>query len=517
MPLKLKLKVKQEPQVKAEPAAPRIKIRRPTTPEPAREKPKKLKLSLGRAAAPALEPPKRVPKVRVKPTRIPGEGYDSEAPDVEDDPLLEQAIVIRFANDANLDFVHTAVDTGDLSNVNIKWITRDKAVVNVNSLLYLARLIDMPTVTELYKTIDKKNIFKTIDVSQVLLVLRRINPKQLNMDTDFEVPELATYIHPWYTLTVNNEIRPQKTVYRHGLLPAFEDVFRRFRPQKTNHRLMVDIEARVDEIVRRDTEAQEAHYEYVDPRAQPKPSESARTYVPENIDGALLGEPDDEQTALDLEADLDNALEQELTDALDGTLNTAAATVLMKSEYNDDEMDDEDDEENDEDEDEDDDEDDDEDEADKEDKSRVKKLEDEIADIQRAAEKQKTLLAAASYKMMRMKFQLAYNNLKSQLDNKRRELVKLREQQQKQHQPETKPPPVQNNNDNEEEDEDEEEEEENDNDNGENDDNDDNDSDNNRQDNANALPQNEATGEQKWPAQEQSAEEEDFDEFQGLF
>ncbi|KAM9936814.1 hypothetical protein OXX80_003636 [Metschnikowia pulcherrima] len=480
MSLKLKLKVKpsKSPSVKTEPDVeavekplPRIKIKHSASskdnlggiskPKPTKEKLKKLKLSLGKsghvqpaaastseASAPVQPILKKVPKVRIKPTRVPGEGYDSEAPDVEDDPLIEQAIAVRFVNDANLDFLHSAADTGDFSNVNIKWITRDKAVINVNSTLYSARLIDLPTLTELYKTVDKKNIFKTIDVSQILLVLRTINPKNLNMEADFEVPEEYTYTHPLYKLSVNKEIRPSKTAYKHGLSNSFEDVYRRFRPKKVNHRLMTDIESRVDEIVRRDNEAQESHYEYVNPKSQPQKQDRPQgvhqrtnsSVVFENapdISANAEIEGEDDQMALDLEADLDIALEQELADALDSTSNNTAATVLMKSEYDND--DDEnavlganDDDENDDDEDDEDDDEDDEDDDAKADKSRAKKLEEEITDLQNAAEKQKVLLATASHKMMRMKFQSAYNSLKAQFDSKKRELAKIREQLNKQ-------------------------------------------------------------------------------------
>lgn len=498
MALKLKLKVKpsespegERPSSSEGHSGPKIRVKPPTVKEehsdkvskhkPKKDKLKKLKLSLGKpsqdsqpstsadaAAKPAADgPPKKMPRVRIKPTRVPGEGYDSEAPDVEDDPLIEQGVVIRFLDDANLDFVHNAVETGDLSNVNIKWITRDKAVINVNGTLYSARLVDLPTLTEIYKTVDKKNIFKTIDVSQVLLVLHQINPKQLNMDQDFEVEEKQTYTHPIYELSTNNEIRSSKTVYRHGLSYAFEDVFRRFKPAKTNHRVMTDVELRVDELIRRDAEAQESHYEYVDPKAQsrfggtgpsghspapnhtPSPSIPATPKVlgPNEDDEGEQQFGEEEQMDVDIEADLDNVLEQELAEALDSTSNNAAATVLMKSEYDqgddngqsDDgdlgfgqnEQDDDDDEEDEEDEEEED-EDQEEDEATKQDKNKVKKLEEEIKDLEKAADKQKVLLATASYKMMRMKFQSAYNNLKSQLDLKKRELAKFRELHQKQ-------------------------------------------------------------------------------------
>ncbi|KAG7195471.1 uncharacterized protein KQ657_003233 [Scheffersomyces spartinae] len=203
------------------------------------------------------------PKVRVKPQRTLGEGYDSEAPDVEDDPLIEQGIVIRFLNDTNLDFVHSAVDLGNYSGLNVKWITKDKAVVNVKGTLYAARLLDLPTVLELFKTLDKKNLFKTLDISQILLVIRVINPHNLNMERDFEVPEEYLYKHPFYRIVGDGEIRTNRMVLRDGLLNSFEDTYRRMRPRKINHRIMEDIDRRVNDLIKLDNEAVDSHFELV--------------------------------------------------------------------------------------------------------------------------------------------------------------------------------------------------------------------------------------------------------------
>lgn len=208
--------------------------------------------------------PKNVPRVRIKPTRVPGDGYDSEAPDVEDDPLIEQGIVIRFLDDTNLEMIQSSVDTGDLSNINIKWITKDKAVVNVNQTLYLARLIDLPTITELYKTIDKKNIFKTFDLCQILLVLKVINPNDLNIERDFEISPDLTYVHPLYSMSPDNEIKNSRNVYKNGLVYPFEGIHRRFRPRKVNHRVMDDIDLKVNALVKADAKAEESHYELID-------------------------------------------------------------------------------------------------------------------------------------------------------------------------------------------------------------------------------------------------------------
>ncbi|ABN66416.2 TFIID subunit (TBP-associated factor), partial [Scheffersomyces stipitis CBS 6054] len=274
MAIKLKLRVpgsgssssSSAPASESQPALPKLKIKPPSiadnstgkvskkSKEKSKEKHKKLKISLSSkrpsTSSDIVTPSsgsvttRSVPRVRIKPTRIPGDGYDSEAPDLEDDPLIEQGIVIRFLQDLNLDFVHNAVDSGDLTGINVKWVTREKAVVNVNGTLYSARLLDLPTVTEIFKTVDKKNVMKTFDVSQILLVLHKVVLSDLSMEKDFEVPEEYTYLHPLYKISKNSEIKPSKQVFRHGLTSPFEDVYRRFRVRKSTHRVAEDIENR---------------------------------------------------------------------------------------------------------------------------------------------------------------------------------------------------------------------------------------------------------------------------------
>lgn len=56
---------------------------------------------------------KRTPTIKVKPAKLPGNGYDSEDPDKEDDPLVEEAIVLRFLPDETLDTVRAAVESAE--------------------------------------------------------------------------------------------------------------------------------------------------------------------------------------------------------------------------------------------------------------------------------------------------------------------------------------------------------------------------------------------------------------------
>lgn len=439
MPLKLKLKVAGSPKPKEEdeaPTLPKIKIKPPANngvSKPVKKESTKLKLNLSSrkhkresdtdALLTGIPKQRSVPKVRVKPTRVPGDGYDSEAPDMEDDPLLEQGIIVRFLPDANLDFVQNAVESGEFSGLNIKWMTREKAVVSINGSLYSARLVELPTVTELYKTFDKKNIFKTMDLCQVLLVLRQINPSDVNPETDFEVPREMRLVHPLYQMSPKNELRPRKTVMRDGLVYPYENVQRRFRPRKVNHHVMDDIDNRVEHLLRLDEEAEESHYDIVDASQQNtqrfhSPSVSAASTP------AAAGQAAAMEAGDDLEEELTKALETEdAPEAIDvgDTQMVAGLNDEIQEAQNDAEDDDEEDEEDDED----DDEDDEEDEDTAGGRQHRKMLEEEIADLEKAVEVRRKGLESATHKMMKMKIQTSYNTLKASLDSKKRELSKL--------------------------------------------------------------------------------------------
>ena len=53
-------------------------------------------------------------------------------------------------------------------------------------------------------------------------------------------------------------------VLKDGLLQPFQDVYRRFRPTKVDHRVILDIESKVDELIKLDNEADESHFELLD-------------------------------------------------------------------------------------------------------------------------------------------------------------------------------------------------------------------------------------------------------------
>lgn len=432
MALKLKLKVSSSGNTtpttpKVEPPLPKLKL---TTSKVAKDQ-KKLKINLTskrpRNAGDFANAPK-MPKIRIKPTRVPGDGYDSEAPDLEDDPLLESGIVVRFLNDLNLDQVHHAAETGNFNGISVKWISKLKALISINKSYYSARLIDLPTITEIHKTIDKKNIFKTFDISQMLLVLHPADPHTYQLDKDFEVPPEYLYKHPLYGLSPNGELRAMKQVLKDGLTSPFEGVHRRLRARKVDHRIMEDVDARVNEMIKLDDAAEESHFELVDiKKSQRYTSDHMQTVHTPTVATPSLTTP---APVEEYEEDIGTHLEEELNKMLgsddDESDEEAVVAAIGHSEDEEDEEDDDEDEGSD-----DDASDDGSDDDSKEGKQHIKLLEEEIADLENVVEHNRNNLATATSKMMRMKFQNTYASLKSSLDLKKRDLAKYYEEQDK--------------------------------------------------------------------------------------
>ncbi|PRT56423.1 Transcription initiation factor TFIID subunit 7 [Wickerhamiella sorbophila] len=189
----------------------------------------KLSLSLGAQAA---------PKIKVKTNKQTFEGYDSEAPDREEDPTLEEAIVLRMMPGPGLESLQKAAQTGDMSEINIKFEDTRRAIVSIHGDMYAAQLLDLPTVSEVQKTFDRKNIYKGLDVCQMLLVCKKISSPQ----------ELDT-------------IQWQDYQYQHGITPPLHNVRNRRFHKRLSNKVIETLEARVDELFRKDAEAEETHYE----------------------------------------------------------------------------------------------------------------------------------------------------------------------------------------------------------------------------------------------------------------
>lgn len=202
---------------------------------------------------------KIVPRIRVKAAREPGQGYDSEAPDKEDDPLIEEGLILRFPPVSkrgrdDLAYLREAVDKQDYSNVVIRFKDSRRAVVSVRGRHYAAKLVDLPAIVEAQKTFDRgKNMFKCLDVCQMLLVTEQISSEHAIMEAK--------------SMQWDKGSAEEAVTLRHGLTPPLFDAKRRRFRKTVSTKVIESVEQRVTELLDMDDEADSTSYELVDSRA----------------------------------------------------------------------------------------------------------------------------------------------------------------------------------------------------------------------------------------------------------
>ncbi|KAK6504228.1 hypothetical protein TWF506_002434 [Arthrobotrys conoides] len=275
-----------------------------------------------------------------------GYGYDSEAEDREEDPAIEEQFILRMPPGEDCDYLRSEIEKkefGKSSDVWFKFKDDRRAVVSIRGRLYSATLVDLPGIIESNKTIDKgKNVFKTADISQMLLVGDRLI---------FEDQALSN--------TVPNSL----VNYPHGITaPMHWARRRRFRKRAVN-RNMDKVEEAVEKLLAADAECEGAEYELLTEadltrEADEKAGRNMMKYEmgEEDADGEVDMTYEDEDGEGEEEEDDEHALdlmdfEGELTAMMDDTEHaqpdTKHAPAPISSDEDEDDDDDEEEEDND--------------------------------------------------------------------------------------------------------------------------------------------------------------------------
>lgn len=207
------------------------------------------------AIPPPPPPPLRTPILKFKPPKPlvprkrrhePGNGYDSEASDREEDPAIEEQFILRMQPGEDCDYLREVIEKKELNvttDVWLKFKDSRRAVVCVRGHLYGALLVDLPCIIESNKTLDKKTVFKAADICQMLLVGDRI----ANEDE-------ANYI----------QTRPQDTTYPHGITAPMQYARKRRFRKRISNRTIEAVEAEVDRLLKDDERAESTKFSLVD-------------------------------------------------------------------------------------------------------------------------------------------------------------------------------------------------------------------------------------------------------------
>ncbi|XP_045132878.1 transcription initiation factor TFIID subunit 7-like isoform X1 [Portunus trituberculatus] len=157
-------------------------------------------------------------------------------------------------------------------------------VITIDTIMYKARLMDIPTIMETLKTIDGKNFYKTADVCQMLMVREEEDPPE-------EEDSKKKRRDP-------NKV-DKKYLWPHGYTPPLKNVRkRRFRKTLRKKNLdLPEIEKEVKRLLRTDNEATSIRWEVIREEDEKKNNADASissSNLDEQLFGGALSSSDDE-------------------------------------------------------------------------------------------------------------------------------------------------------------------------------------------------------------------------------
>lgn len=192
------------------------------------------------------------------PKRQIGVGYDSELDEREPDPMIHEGFILRMQPGPDCDYLRKAIEDGTVFNrskggADVRMRMLDtmgrRGIMIIRGNQYATTLVDLPCIIEGMKSWDKKGWIKSIDISQMLLVLGRCNTDE----------EARNYPLP-------PDVDPKNYQYAHGLTAPMKWVRkRRFaRTKRTRVDDIESVERRVKALLEADKAASQVRYQLLD-------------------------------------------------------------------------------------------------------------------------------------------------------------------------------------------------------------------------------------------------------------
>lgn len=139
-----------------------------------------------------------------------------------------------------------------------------QGIVKFDNWSMPARLFDLPTIIESYKTLDRKNFYKTADVSQILICREDPDGTGANIIDSENEDEKKKYFDSLFASV--GGVGKREFLFPHGITPPLKNVRKR-RFRKTLKKKYVDfseIEKEVKRLFKFDCEAIDSRYEIVE-------------------------------------------------------------------------------------------------------------------------------------------------------------------------------------------------------------------------------------------------------------
>lgn len=192
------------------------------------------------------------------PKRPLGSGYDSELDEREEDPTILEGLIFRMVPGEHTNLIRKAIEDSKIGvpraegGLDIRFTALNtngrRGLVEVKGTKYAFAVVDLPCIIEGMKSFDKKGWIKSVDISQMMLVLGPC--ESVEKAQDYPLPP-----------EVDKEFK-----YAHGVTPPMKNVRkRRFnRTKRTSLSAIEAVERRVNQLLEADEAALESTYEYID-------------------------------------------------------------------------------------------------------------------------------------------------------------------------------------------------------------------------------------------------------------
>ncbi|PVV04510.1 hypothetical protein BB560_001000 [Smittium megazygosporum] len=341
-----------------------------------------------------------------------------------DEPEIkaEKHFIIRVPEEISEEVKNIIAEKTTKKNIDITFHSNRKATFRLNQRYFSAKLLDLPTITESYKMMDKKQLLKVADICQMLLVEKEIDPR-----TEIKA---SRFVEQKDVISIDGLAPPLKAVSR-----------RRFRPRISYSRINY-LENEVLRLLKEDENAVSVSYELQDEQNDVLADNESAILREEDVkdredlEGGQLGnvdesnissESDSEDFDADLAAELDRGLKElefeyshnedsNMTenDKQDGT----EPTVQTPAKESDEEL--EDSEEDDASEDSDDNA------MNSERKMQIKLLIEEVTNLESSIQRKRVDLDSAPNPIIKNRFEVAIKKLMSELESKKSQLESIR-------------------------------------------------------------------------------------------
>ncbi|CAB3402992.1 unnamed protein product [Caenorhabditis bovis] len=246
----------------------------------------------------------------IQPTRITIKRSSTKPPEADELQEWENHLVLRVPEDC-VDKMNKIVnDEPGKEELGILFMNDMRhAQIRLGNKILSGKLLDLPCINEVHKTLDKKNVYKVADVSQILICSHDPVPSSRAVSQ----PSTSSISMESMLGEQNDPKSAKKEMkqwqYPHGLTAPMKSARRR-RFRKTKKKKYMDapeVEKELKRLLRADLEADSVRWEIVEDKKKEPPSNITAPVTDTALFGDTVSSSDEEgEEVVDVKDDKDD-------------------------------------------------------------------------------------------------------------------------------------------------------------------------------------------------------------------